>query len=71
MQTTRQQLGWKVWHETADRKVRPLLKVGAEKPPNIITLQSKVSLTGHALPFTGIILSPRLCIRRDKLNSAL
>lgn len=50
-----------------------LLKATAQKrkSPNIITLQSKESLTGHAPPFTGIILSPRFPIRWDKPNLAL
>lgn len=32
------------------------------KSPDIITLKRKASLTGHALPFTGIILSVRFYI---------
>lgn len=44
---------------------------GQKNLPSIITLWRKASLTGHGLPFTGIILSLRFYVLWDKLNLAL
>lgn len=44
---------------------------GGGRKKNIITLQSKVSLTGHVPPFMSTISSQRFYIWQDKLNLAL
>lgn len=43
---------------------------GGRRKKNIITLQSKVSLTGHAPPFMSAISSLRFYIWQDKLSLA-